>query len=134
MENSDFGFDGIYKTVVVEKCNLKKLKEACRQVLDSLFSEDAIKYHIRAGITQDSMRIIVQKFIGHKNISAREDLQYFVMETSINAQGDASVVMDNRHDFINNGSSYKELIMGKHGEILASTDVLYFLVHIHVNY
>ena len=50
MENTEFGFDGIYKTVVVKNCNFKELKEAYKEVSDSLFSKDAISYRNKAGI------------------------------------------------------------------------------------
>lgn len=121
MENSKFGFDGIYNSVVVKNWDFESLKIAYKQVLDSLFSEDAILYRAKLGITEDSMRIIVQKFIGNKGISNDEELEYFVMETSINAQGDMSLVIDRAHDFINQNRDYEEIIICKDGKIITST-------------
>ncbi len=122
MENTEFGFDGIYKTVIVEDCDFGKLKESYSQVSDSLFSEDAVAYRNKAGITHDSMRVIVQKFIGDDEVSANEELLYFVMETSVNAQGDISIVMDRVHDFINSNREYEEVTLNKNGELLVATD------------
>ena len=121
MENNEFGFDGIYESFVLINWNIKMLKEASQEVLDSLYSEEAIAYRNKAGLAEDSMRVIVQKFIGNKNVSDSGKLQYFVMETSINAQGDISVVVDEEHDFVNCKSDYEELIMGVDGEILTFT-------------
>ncbi len=120
MENGNLGFDGIYKTVVVKNGNFEKIKEACQQVSESLFSEDAIAYRKKAGIAEDSMRIIMQKFIGQQEVPGT--LHYIVMETSINAQGDISVVKSGVHDFINVGVDYEEVIMGRDGEILTNTN------------
>ena len=122
MENTEFGFDGIYKTVVVKNCNFKELKEAYKEVSDSLFSKDAISYRNKAGIPHDSMRVIMQKFIGDDEVSDNEELFYFVMETSINAQGDVSIVMDKMHDFINRNRNYEEITISKDSELIAATD------------
>lgn len=122
MENTEFGFDGIYKTIVVEKCNLEKLRAAHQEVSDSLFSENAIAYRNQAGITHDSMRVIVQKFISGNGV------EYFVMETSINAQGDISITSDAQHDFVNkNSNRYEEMILGKNGDTLMVADKMIHL-------
>lgn len=122
MENNEFGFDGIYKSIVVKNCNFENLEKACIEITDSLFSEDAIKYRKKANIEDDSMRIIVQKFIGHKERGKSGELNYFVMETSINAQGDISVVLNTVHDFINKGIDYEEVVMSNKGEVLTLTN------------
>ena len=44
MENNEFGFDGIYESFVLINWNIKMLKEASQEVLDSLYSEEAIAW------------------------------------------------------------------------------------------
>ncbi|MDB4984700.1 MAG: hypothetical protein JWM20_879 [Patescibacteria group bacterium] len=127
MENAEFGFDGIYKTIVVENCNLSKLKEACKEVSDSLFSETAIAYRSKAGIAHDSIRVIVQKFIDQSETGSGKELKYFVMETSVNAQGDISIVTGSEYDFVNSGADYEEMLLDKDGEtIMAPNKFLLF--------
>lgn len=127
MENNEFGFDGIYTSILIKNWDLNMLKQACKEVSDSLFSPDAVAYRKKIGITNDSMRIIIQKFIGQKEIALEEELHYFVIETSINAQRDISIVVDGKHDFINQEESYKQMVLSRKGELLTSTDTLYFM-------
>lgn len=115
MENDEVGFDGIYKSVVVENCDFDSLKEACIEVADSLSSPEAIAYRKQMNIEDDYMRIIVQEFIEH-------NCQYMVIETSVNAQGDTYIAIGDEHDFINKDRNYNEVVIGKNGEILTITD------------
>lgn len=118
MENSEFGFDGIYDSVIVEKCNFEGLRDACKKVLKSLNSERAVAYRKKAAIFHDSMRVIVQRFIGR---TEGVDCKYFVIETSINAQGDISIATSRDHDFINQDLNWEEFIFDKGEETIAST-------------
>ena len=127
MENSEFGFDGIYESIVLKNWDIDSFNRACKNVLESILSEDAIAYRSNVGIEEDSMRVIVQKFIGKKDISNDEELQYFVMETSINSQGDRSIVIDENYEFINAELDYEEIIADNNGNILTSTDILKFI-------
>ncbi|MFA6273818.1 MAG: PEP/pyruvate-binding domain-containing protein [Candidatus Paceibacterota bacterium] len=124
MENKEYGFDGIYKSIVVQDCTLPKLKMACKEVFDSLYSKRATAYRKKIGVTTDSMRIIVQKFIGYGEISANERLQYMVIETCINAQGDMSIATGGRHDFVNQGDNHEEVIVDKDGKFIAGTETI----------
>lgn len=103
-ENGEIGFDGIYESVVVEKCNFEKLIGAYQRVMDSLNSERAILYRKKVGVENDSMRVIVQKFMGKDGMH----YTYFVVETSVNPQGDICVAMSSTHDFINKEGLYYE--------------------------
>ena len=60
MENSEFGFDGIYESIVLKNWDIDSFNRACKNVLESILSEDAIAYRSNVGIEEDSMRVIVQ--------------------------------------------------------------------------
>ncbi len=122
-ENSEIGFDGIYESVIIEKSNLEKIRIAFQRVLDSLNSDRAIAYREKVGIKDDVMRVIVQKYMGNDKM----DYIYFVVETSINPQGDTYVALSREHDFINKDTAYDYFIFNNKGESIHSNDALSYL-------